>query len=374
MPILQLMFQLQKVALPSTGLTTWTVVGPDFSPIEPVDGFLTYLDAVDRSPNTVRAYAQGLARYFSFIEEHRLMWEDVGLEDVAAFINWLRAPARNVVVLDSSASRLSNRTVNLYLTAVGRFYEYQVRNGCQVAERLTVWRNIAGHRYRGFLGHISRRQSLIRKSAVRLPQTKLQPSTLTPNQIQTVLRACRRKRDLFLFALLWETGLRIGEALGLRHEDMHTWELKVVIVPRDDNRNGARAKSWRERDVHISTELARLYSDYMHEEYGLLDSDYVFVNLWSEPYGAPMTYNTVAQLVARLRKKTGIDFRPHMFRHTHATELRQAGIVSDVIRRRLGHASVETTDSLYIHLDSEFLRHQLEPFWRSHGHAEGGRG
>ncbi|MDE3075898.1 MAG: tyrosine-type recombinase/integrase [Chloroflexota bacterium] len=362
------MFQLQKVVLPSTGRATWTVVALDFSLLEPVDAFLSYLDAIDRSPNTVRAYALGLARYFTFLEERGVAWGDVGLDDVAAFVVWLRAPAANVVALDSSAARLSDSTVNLYLTAVSQFYDYEVRHGCEVAERLARWRHIAGRRYRGFLGHITPRQPLRRGRAVRLPQPTQPPATLTAAQIQAILLACSHKRDLFVFSLLWETGLRIGEALGLRHEDMHTWDLRVRVVPRDDNANGARAKSGA-RDVHISKELARLYSDYMHEEYGLLDSDYVFVNLWSEPRGAPMTYTAVAQLVARLRVKTGVDFRPHLFRHTHATELRQVGVVSDVIRRRLGHSSVATTDSMYTHLDTDFVRSQLEPFWQSRERA-----
>jgi len=39
------------------------------------------------------------------------------------------------------------------------------------------------------------------------------------------------------------------------------------------------------RTVPVSAELVRLYADYLHGEYGELDSDYVFVNLWGEPHG-----------------------------------------------------------------------------------------
>src|SRR5713101_4842690 len=46
---------------------------------------------------------------------------------------------------------------------------------------------------------------------------------------------------------------------------------------------------------------------------------YVFVNLWSQPYGRPWTYAAVYDLVLRLRERTGIDFEPHHYRHTYAT-------------------------------------------------------
>ena len=53
----------------------------------------------------------------------------------------------------------------------------------------------------------------------------------------------------------------------------------------------------------------RLYADYLNGEYGALDSDYVFVNLWGRPHGHPLTYPAVYDLVGRLRRRTGVDFR-----------------------------------------------------------------
>jgi integrase len=81
------------------------------------------------------------------------------------------------------------------------------------------------------------------------------------------------------------------------------------------NDNRARAKAGISRTVPASAELMRLYADYLTREYGDLDSDYVFVNLWSRPYGRPWTYAAVYDLVLRLRERTGIDFEPHHYRH-----------------------------------------------------------
>ena len=110
---------------------------------------------------------------------------------------------------------------------------------------------------------------------------------------------------------------RIGEALGLRHEDMGIAERAVTVMPRP-NDNRARAKAGISRIIPASAELMRLYADYLTREYGSLDSDYVFVNLWSRPYGRPWTYAAVYDLVLRLRERTGIDFGPHQYRHTYA--------------------------------------------------------
>jgi len=138
------------------------------------------------------------------------------------------------------------------------------------------------------------------------------PRELTAAEMTTLIDACERLRDRFLLSLLRGTGLRIGEALGLRHEDVDALR-GVVVVRQRLNVNRARAKTF-PRDVPVDPALARLYSDYLHEEYGPLDCDYVFVNLWAEPVGRPMSYPSVDRLVQRLRARTGIEFTPHQFR------------------------------------------------------------
>ncbi|MBS3941679.1 MAG: tyrosine-type recombinase/integrase, partial [Actinobacteria bacterium] len=233
--------RVHKVIDPVTGQTSWTVVGPDHLPVDPVESFLVYLVAIGRSPNTVRTYAYALAQYMRFLEGSRLRWREVRLEDLAAFVTWLRRPVDDHVVV-SLKDRRSANTVNKTLAAVSAFYDYHVINGCEVAEQLTVWRDIAGKRYKPFLHHVSKGRP-VRRRALKVQPTDRLPQVLQPDQVAAILAACRRRRDLFLFALLFETGMRIGQALGLRHEDMTTWDGTVRIVPRDDNANGARAKT-----------------------------------------------------------------------------------------------------------------------------------
>ena len=147
--------------------------------------------------------------------------------------------------------------------------------------------------------------------------------------------------------------------MGLRHTDFVSRRREVAIVPRDDHANGARAKTRATTAVPVSTPLVRLYSDYMHTEFGDLDSDYVFVNLWAAPLGRPLRYQTVAKLVGRLRTTTGIAFTPHLLRHTRATELIRAGVPIEIVSKMLTHASVATTSDTYVHLTVDDVRAEL---------------
>ena len=241
------------------------------------------------------------------------------------------------------------------------FYDFHATRGVPVAARLVSFKGVPRAHWRQRSS--SNRKAIHRAVTVKVP--KHVPRTLAPDQVATLLGACHRQRDRFLLALMYETGMRVGQALGLRHEDFVSRERLVRIVPRDDNPNGARAKTSRVAEVCVSGELVRRYSDYMVDEYGPLDSDFVFVNLWSRPVGSPMTRSGVNELTRSLRRRTGIVFTPHMLRHTNATELQRAGVPLEVISRRLCHANLTTTASIYIHLTVEDQRRALEAagFW-----------
>jgi integrase len=182
---------------------------------------------------------------------------------------------------------------------------------------------------------------------------------LTVEEVQAILDACGRLRDRLLFAVLYDTGMRIGEALGLRHADIAAAEREITVFPRL-NANGARTKPAGSRMIPVSAELVRLYADYLHEEYGDLDSDYVFVNLWGRPHGHPLAYPAVYDLVRRLRRRTGVDFDPHWYRHTTATRMLRDGVPIGTVSAILGHASITTTLQVYGHLTSEDARRVLE--------------
>lgn len=347
----------QRVVMPVTEAVSWTVLDEGV-PVEPAEKYLAYLAALERSPNTVRAYALSLRLWFEFLDVVGLDWAAVGVEDVARFVSWLRAPAENVIVLDTGTARRSAATVNRHLAAVFGFYDHHARAGVEVAADLVAWRRVGRGSYKPLLHHVTKGRPIPARP-VKLPVVRHCPRTLDADEVVAVLAACERARDRFLLSLLAETGMRVGQALGLRHADFVSRAKEVRIVPREDNANGARAKRRSPAVIPVSAGLVRLYSDYMHAEYGALDSDYVFVNLWSGRVGHPMSYAAVHKLVARLQVRTGIDFTLHMLRHTRATELVRSGMAIEVVARLLTHRSSTTTSQTYVHLDIADVREAL---------------
>lgn len=352
----------QRVALPGSRVESWTVLGEDNVPVAPIERYLAYLTAIERSPNTVKAYAHDLKDFFVFLMLRSVDWRKVRLEDVGDFVAWLRSPpagrAGTVAVLPSVDAQVGAATVNRKLSAVSSFYQHQARHGVDVGELLVVWTTGGRGSWKPFLHHLSKDLPQPRR-AISLRAPRKLPRVLSAAETQTVLDACTRLRDRLLFALLHDTGMRIGEALGLRHEDLAAAEREVTITPRV-NDNGARSKSGRARTIPVGADLLRLYADYLHEEYRELDSDYVFVNLWARPVGQAMSYRSVYDLVLRLRKRTGLDFDPHWLRHTAATRMLRDGVPIEVVSTLLGHASVSTTLDTYGHLTAEDARRVLE--------------
>ena len=346
-------FVARRVRMPSSGVESWTVVGPGGRTVGLVDEFLAWLTGIERSPNTVEAYARDLALFWSFLAGRGVAWDRVSVAELGEFAAWARRPAENVVVISELAAKRSARTVNRMLTAVMAFYEFQGRRGSSLARDLVVRTRGGRGGYKPFLHGIAAARP--RGRAVRLPERQRLPRTLSLERVAAVIDCQQRLRDRFLFALLASTGMRVGQALGLRHEDVVSWERRIEIVPREDDLSRARSKGGARGSVPVPGELIRLWSDYMHEEYGALESDFVFVNLWGGERGRPLSYAAVNELVMRTRGQVGFHFTAHMLRHTFATLAYRDGVALEVIGAVLTHRSRSST-LIYTHLTAEDLR------------------
>lgn len=352
--------RVQRVVMPD-GAESWTVLDVEQGVVEPVESFLAHLSATERSPNTVRAYAQDLRDFFAYLQGRRLDWRGMRLEDLGGYVAWLRLPpgARDghVAALPTAEHHCSPATVNRKLSALSSFYLFHERHGIEVGELLTTGRPVGrGGSWKPLLAHLGP-SPRARGRTISLRTERRTPRELATAEVEALLEACGHLRDRLLITVLRRTGLRIGEALGLRHEDIHSADGNLV-VRRRANANGARAKTW-SRTVPVEAAVVRLYADYLHQEYGPLDSDYVFVNLWGHPHGHPMTYATAHGLVQRLSARAGVPFTAHQLRHTYATDLLRRGTPAEVVQKLLGHASIATTIDTYSHLGVEDSRRAL---------------
>ena len=91
------------------------MVGPDGRAVEVIDEFLGWLTGIERSLNTVEAYARDLGLLWSFLGWRGLGWDRVSVVELGEFAAWARRPAENVLVLSEQAARRSASTVNRML-------------------------------------------------------------------------------------------------------------------------------------------------------------------------------------------------------------------------------------------------------------------
>lgn len=379
---------------------TWTVLGSDLLPVEPAEMYLEALRQMRASPNTVKAYARALALWFEYLEGRGLSWDRFAIEHMAGFLGWMRSglPA-GVMPLVAQPPRVSDATVAQRLQAVRSFYLFNEWRGLDGIPPMFTSRRVSSP-YVPFLGHIQspRHAAPVR---VKVPSRRAVAPTLSLAQIDAIKDFCATRdpstgawrgsvRDRLLFAVLEETGIRLGELLSLQHGDWHAGAGEspfIEVVPRP-HPLGMRVKGGNYRKLYISGDLDRLYADYVWElcEAGLdlavndIDTSYVFVNVRGGVMFAPMRPETVYKLIARIKRHLGARvparFSPHWFRHTHATVLLLSGAQPHTVSRRLGHAQVQTTLDTYAWvMEDEELRALADwpsvvAAWRS-GHEDG---
>ena len=369
--------RVQRLSLPS-GERTWTVLGADHRMVEPAEEYLEYLRVQQASPNTVKSYARALALWWQYLETFGLRWDAVRLQDFGGFLTWLRTgDGPRIASIERRPARFAESTVAARLRAVISCYDYHVLNGVDMGRDLHRITHRGGGRYKPLLEHVARRkgrsQAVIRVRGHR----PAAPPILTPGQIERICEACARwdpqrrewcgsVRNRLLWMLLAETGVRLGEALGLEHRDWHTGcgDTPFVEVVARDHPHGVRAKSGYRR-LYVSDELDRLYGEYVWQlcEAGAdlaaedFDATCVFVNLDREPRFAPWRPESVYDLVDRLRRQLSgqvpAGWTPHWMRHSHATALLLSGVPVHVVSRRLGHTDVQTTLNTYAHVSED---------------------
>lgn len=364
------MVKVQKIRINDDSQDFWLVLGRDFLPVPQIDSYLRYLHSVGKSPNTIRSYAYHLKEFWLFLDCMHYEWDQVSLNEMSQFINFLkRGAVDNVVPLNQSQSKRTAKTINAIVTAVTSFYDYSAR--LSDATGPNVRKLVKGKKasYKSFLHHISKSEAST-QNILKLKEPKRIPEVLTAKQVKQLYMGCNSLRDKFLVLMLYETGMRIGECLGLRHEDIKSWDKTIHVVPRGDNANAARAKSHESRVIDISSDLIKLYTDYVVNEFDDVDSDYVFINIWGTDVGKPLAYSTVYTKFKRLSKKFEIPFTPHIFRHTHATELLRSGWDASYVQKRLGHKDIQTTINTYAHLNERDLKEAFNKFKQESTSAE----
>lgn len=334
-------------------------------PIEAVSGFMRHLRARGYSPNTLSAYCYDLLHFSTFLKEQQLSYQDFTPQHAMAFLEYLSTlPSRKKAqrfgpVLmtttedGSSTTRLSPETLNRTFAAVSSFYEYLILSGLfperenPIQKREDPTQLLVGERHRPFMGGASRQRPMRRVVHVKTVQRV--PRPLDDNQVQKLLDSLKLRRDKAMILLMLHGGLRPGEVLSLRLEDIQYGRKRVFIRYRNDHPKGARTKSRVERIVDLhQPETLQAVSDYvMHERPIDAEVPYIFlVGGRGKRRHEPLGYQALVKLFERHCERVGIrDYwiTPHALRHTHATKMWEGGMRELALMKRLGHASPEST-------------------------------
>lgn len=349
--------KVQRICL-TNGHYSWLVLDDNHLPIKPIESFIRYLTHTEKSPNTIQSYANHLKLFWEYLTTHHKDWTRVAVDEFANFVYWLRSHHCNVIFLKNHDNiKRTEKTVNTILAALSSFYRFHNQTG-NTAIHLTESCYLPTNKFKSLLYHIYKNKPA-QKRIISLKEPRTLPTIFNTQQISILINACTNLRDRFLVSLLAETGLRIGQALALRHEDIKSWDNEIHVIFRRINVNQVRNKSTRPNVIHVTPNLMQLYSDYVLNNCKNTESEYVFINHHT---AQPLAYNAIRKLFIKLSKALSLHITPHMLRHTHATELIRSGWDTAFVQKRLGHANIQTTLSSYAHLDQEDLKRAFQRY------------
>jgi len=333
-------------------------------PIAVVSGFLRHLRARGYSPNTLSAYAYDLLHFMTWLALQQLSYQEFTPARSLMFLEYLvtapskRQAQRLALVLcttdqGSSTTRLAPATINRIFAAVSSFYEYLIVAG-QFRDLENPILRVddpayarVSDRHRPFMGRASRQRPVRRMVHVKTVQRV--PRPMADEQVTALVASLRLKRDKAMLLLMLHGGLRPGEVLNLRLEDISYARRRITIRYRADHPKGVRTKSRTERVVDLhQPETLQAVSDYvMSERPQEVESPYVFlVGGKGKRRNEPLGYHALVKLFERHCERLGIRepwITPHALRHTHATKLWEGGMRELTLQKRLGHASPEST-------------------------------
>ena len=158
------------------------------------------------------------------------------------------------------------------------------------------------------------------------------PRFLRDEHIARLFNVIRSRRDRAMILLLLRTGMRIGELLHTRLDDVNLNERRIEIFEAQKNRVG--------RVVYISDDALTALKRALAERDRI--SDYVFYG----HRGRPLSYEAARCIFQKYLAMAGLahkGYTLHALRHTFASELLNAGMRLECLQQLLGHSSIEMT-------------------------------
>lgn len=352
--------------------TRWILLDSDYQPIDYVTRYLKYLEASGRAPNTLRLYAYALKHYCEFLESKglnidKIQSEGISIVDVLVdFVLSLEYPdmLKKVVSIQDTYPALEPKTINTIIVAVVGFYDFlHISYGYDCLGRLT--KEVDSKDYRTLLSELVTIRKATHVTLFKSRSPRKEVEFVTRQQVDGMINACKTSRDRALVSLLFETGMRMGEALGLHLSDLQLEDNRIDVIYRPNNINEASVKNFSEGTVFLPAYVSELLRDYIIHDTLKYKSDYVFILLEGANKGKPMSLDAGKKLFQRISKRCGFYVHAHMLRHGFATERIDDGWSLEEISLYLRHKSLGST-RIYAHFSDTAKREKLRPLILEH--------
>lgn len=262
---------------------------------ERLEQFAQYLERRAPGRRTAILYVSDVRQFAAVISKP---WREITMQDIDRFVDQQRQ------------AKLSAATVKRRVAALKVFFDFLAEESGDLS-----WANPV--RFKRHAGKQPRRL----------------PRDLTDDQVAQVWAAIGSLRDRAWFVLLWRAGLRVGELVGLRLDDL-------LAAPTDSQPARVRVlgKGQKERLVLLSADAYAVLAAWLGQR-PASDVANVFLN----DRGQPLTVSGIEWLLRQYGQQAGVTLTPHQLRHTFARQVTEAGMPITSLSKLLGHAQITTT-------------------------------
>ena len=266
------------------------------------------------SKYTISNYKNDIIEFLNYCMREGINYLNIRYNDTRFFLMYLKDECLN-----------NNATIDRKLSSVRGFYKYLSKNN--IVEN-NVFLLIAGPKRAKKLPRYFEYNEL--EELFKVPDTK----------------TSRGMRDLLILEMLYATGVRVGELVNIKLQDIDVINKTIIIL----------GKGNKERIVSFGEYCEDALNKYLslgREGFNIKRSDYLFLN----HLGNPLTERGIRYILNELIKKTSLskNISPHMIRHSFATHLLNEGCDLLTVQKLLGHESISATQ-VYTHVSSDRLK------------------
>ena len=275
------------------------------------------------SLNTINSYISDINIFLEYFHIQKLNYKDVNHEVIRSYLKYL------------DEKKYKNSSINRILSSLNDYYNYLTK--CKVTKY-------------NYFEDINRPR-----------KEKRLPNFINYSEYMSLLATVEKEeneflkaRNLLLLEILFDTGLRVSEAVNIEINNINKKEQSIKVL----------GKGNKERIVYYGDYAKNYLEDYLNlrRNINIVDKEYLFLN---KNY-TRLTRRGVEYLISDISKKAMLrqKISPHTLRHSFATEMLNNGCDIRSVQELLGHKSLSTT-GIYTHVTNEVVRQEyLKAFKR----------